>query len=95
MSKTPMTHKWSDPHRGWLFDSARCRTPERIQAQHYAVAGRGRLAPLRLGSPTELVDSVYPDLSLIAFKLAFTSFFTNATGTSSFAEKLTMAFVVE
>jgi hypothetical protein len=35
-----------------------------------------------------------PDLSLITFRLALTSFFTNATGTSSSAEKLTMAFVV-
>jgi len=37
---------------------------------------------------------VYSDLSLMAFRLAFTSFFTNVIGTGFPIGKLTMAFVV-
>jgi hypothetical protein len=45
-------------------------------------------------SAYELVGGVYSDLSFIAFRLAFTSFFTNVVGTGLPIGKLTMAFVV-
>ena len=40
------------------------------------------------------LDEVYSDLSFIAFRLAFTSFFTNVIGIGLPTGKLTMAFVV-
>ena len=40
------------------------------------------------------LDKVYSEVSFIAFRLAFTSFFTNVIGTCLPTGKLTMAFVV-
>lgn len=42
----------------------------------------------------QALGEVYADLSFITFRLAFTSFFTNAIGTGLPTGKLTMAFVV-